>query len=146
MIIVLDSGPLGLLCNPNATPAAVACNLWLEALVRTHSVVVPEIVDYELRRELLRLAKTRSLEQLDGLSNNLEYLPISTTILRNAAHLWADVRRKGRPTAPNEALDVDVILAAQALSIQTRGHVVVATTNRKHLERFVQAEHWNDIR
>ena len=59
---VLDSGPLGLVTNPTASPINDACNEWLEALsgggVR---VVVPEIADYEVRRELLRIGKAQSI-------------------------------------------------------------------------------------
>jgi hypothetical protein len=64
-----------------------------------------------------------------------------------AAEFWAESRRRGRPTASEKALDVDVILAAQAWRTTYDGSfVVIATTNRKHLSQFVPAEHWKDIR
>jgi hypothetical protein len=49
--------------------------------------------------------------------------------------------RLGTPTAPPEALDGDVILAAQA----ERAGAIVATENVAHLARFVIARHWRDI-
>jgi hypothetical protein len=45
-----------------------------------------------------------------------------------------------------EALDADVILAAQVHSLRTGDErVVVATTNVGHLARFVEARRWPDI-
>jgi hypothetical protein len=41
------------------------------------------------------------------------------------------------------ALDIDVLLAAQALRIG--GRPLIARTNKKHLSPFISAEHWTDI-
>lgn len=110
--------------------------------------VVPEIADYELRRELLRLGTARSVRQLDLLLSNpyVVYVPISTAAMRLAAQLWADVRRAGRPTADPHALDADVILAAQTRLLAHDGRdVIVATTNVRHLARFVPTAEWGTI-
>src|SRR5439155_26097026 len=103
----------------------------------------PEIADYEIRRELIRLGGTVALANLDGYGIQLEYLPITTAAMRLAAELWAQARIAGHPTAPDPALDGDVILAAQAISLQTA--VVVATGNPAHLARFVPAELWSMV-
>jgi hypothetical protein len=43
-------------------------------------------------------------------------------------------------------LDIDVILAAQALSFgPALADVVVATTNPKHLSQLVSAKDWQEI-
>jgi hypothetical protein len=55
--------------------------------------------------------------------------------------------KSGRPTAGPGDLDIDVLIAAQALSfgaVQT--DVTVVTTNPKHLAQFVDARHWSDAR
>lgn len=144
-VVVLDTGPLGLVTNPRRSPQSVACAQWLQALV-AHGlrVIVPEIADYEVRRELLRANKESGLARLDALASRLEYLPLTTAAMRQAAVFWAQARQHGQPTAEDKALDGDVILAAQAVTIGVTG-VMVATTNVGHLSRFVPAALWPDI-
>lgn len=110
-------------------------------ILQARSIYLPEIVDYELRRSFLLEDLTASLERLDGLQNTLIYLPLTTHVMRQAARLWAEVRKQGKPTADPKEIDADVILAAQALSI---GGVVV-TDNSGHLARFVTVRTWQDI-
>ncbi|MEX0784162.1 MAG: PIN domain-containing protein [Dehalococcoidia bacterium] len=119
---------------------------WYDGLLTgPATIVIPEIVDYELRRELIRLGNVESTDRLSGLAQVFRYAPITTAIMRRAAELWADSRREGRPTADPRELDVDVILAATAQSLQEEDEVLVATTNLVHLSRFVPAAHWRDI-
>jgi predicted nucleic acid-binding protein len=137
--ILLDAGPLGILAHPRNPPHAAACRQWLADLLSAgRRVILPQIADYEVRRELLRISSTNGLINLNQLAAQIEYLPLSTAALRKAAELWAQARTTGQPTAPDPALDCDVILAAQALTLNTA--VVVATGNPAHLSRFVPAE------
>jgi hypothetical protein len=106
-------------------------------------VIVPEIADYEVRRELIRMGGMVALANLDGYGTQLEYLPLTTAAMRRAAELWAQARSAGLPTAPDPALDGDVILAAQALCLNTT--VIVATGNPGHLNRFVPADLWSNV-
>lgn len=63
-----------------------------------------------------------------------------------AAELWADVRRRGLPTAAPEALDGDVILAARTqMAGGPDDAVIVATVNVGHLGRLVDARIWDQI-
>lgn len=144
-VVLLDTGPLGLVTNPRRSQQSVACAQWLQALV-AHGlrVIVPEIADYEVRRELLRAKKERGLARLDALASRLEYLPLTTAAMRQAAVFWAQARQQGQPTADEKALDGDVILAAQAVTIGV-ADVVIATTNVGHLSRFAPAALWPDI-
>lgn len=53
-IILLDTGPLGLITHPLGSPESDACNQWMRTQLSTGMlVVVAGIADYELRRELL---------------------------------------------------------------------------------------------
>lgn len=122
---------------------------WLtRLLMRGARIVIPEIADYELRRELLRAGKTESVQRLDALAERVDYLALTTPAMRMAAELWAMVRRAGRPTADDKALDGDAILAAQAATadIAAEDEPVIATDNVGHLERFtIPAKRWTEV-
>jgi predicted nucleic acid-binding protein len=149
-VIVLDSGPLGLITHPRYGSAEVVeATDWIsQSIFAGTRVIVPAIVYYELKRELLRARKSVGLSRLDEFVNATpdRYLPLSDEALRLAADLWARSRQAGRLTADPKALDIDVIIAAQALSIGAdASDLVVATTNPKHLSQFVTAKHWSEI-
>ena len=143
--IVLDSGPLSLLSQPRRLPNPQKCKQWAKSLLAVgRRIIVPEIADYELRRELILLNRGSSLAALDQLGQQLEYLPITTAAMRRAAELWATARRGGMPTAADATIDADAILAAQALTLGV-AQFVIATANPAHLARFVPAELWENI-
>jgi predicted nucleic acid-binding protein len=147
-VFFLDSGPLGLLTHPQRSPEVLAVAEWLSRCLLSGSrVIVPAIVYYELKRELLRAKKGFGIARLDAFvaASPGRYLPLSDEALRLAADLWARSRQQGRPTADPKALDIDVIIAAQALSFVAGEEVTVATTNPKHLAQFVTAKNWNEI-
>lgn len=145
-VIFLDSAPLSLLCAPiKKGGEAAECSTWLAGLLSVGArIIVPEITDYEVRRELIRAGKASSIERLNALAAATEYLAISTVAMRKAADLWAAVRVAGKPTASEKAIDGDAILAAQALTLGVASFVV-ATTNVGHLARFLTAENWKTI-
>ncbi len=144
-VVLLDTGPLGLVTHPQRSPQSVGCSEWLHALVVVGTrVLIPELADYELRRELLRARKAKGLARLDALTETLEYLPLTTRAMRQAAAFWAEARQRGMKTADDKALDGDVILAAQAATCGAKA-TVVATTNVGHLDRFTEAKTWSQI-
>ena len=147
--LFLDSGPLGLLTHPQRNTEVVAIADWLSrCLLRGHRVIIPAIVYYELKRELLRANKIFGVVRLDAFASATpgRYLPLSDEALRLAAEIWAKARQRGRPTADAKDLDIDVILAAQALSFgPAPSDVVVATSNAKHLSQFITAQNWSEI-
>ncbi len=147
-IILLDSAPLGMVTNPKTTAENESCRLWLKNLLSQDAeVIIPEITDYEVRRELLRARKFNGIKRLDSLKSTLKYLPIDTATMLKAAEFWSEARQMGRPTADNKALDGDMILAAQAALLKDADNqVIVATTNVKHLSLFVDAREWKSIK
>nr|WP_228040998.1 nuclease [Nodosilinea sp. LEGE 07088] len=141
----MDTSPIGLITNPKLSDQGNACNKWLQAHLRAGSrIVIPEIADYEVRRELLRANKVKGLARLDNLANILEYLPLTTVAMRQAAELWAQARQQGQPTAGDKTIDGDMILVAQAMTLAVQD-VVIATTNVGHLSRFIAADLWQNI-
>jgi predicted nucleic acid-binding protein len=147
-MVILDSGPLGMVTNPKTTSAECQeCKVWLDNLpLKGYEVVLSEIADYEVRRELLRAGKVAGIKRLDQIKAAITYLPITTEVILLAAQLWAEARRIGKPTADPKALDGDVILAAQAILEKYKGNeVIIATTNVGHLSQFVDAREWRLI-
>jgi predicted nucleic acid-binding protein len=144
-VVLLDAGPLGLVTNPNHSPQSFACAQWLQGLVAGGvRVIIPEIADYEIRRELLRANKVRGIGRLNDLAGLLEYLPLTTAAMRQAAHFWASARQKGQPTAGDGTIDADMILVGQATTLGVPDPVV-ATTNVGHLSRFLSADLWHNV-
>lgn len=146
-VILLDTGPLGFAVHPQANiPNTNQCDFmqWLLAcLQNSKRVCIPEISDYELRRELVRRDAQKQIKKLDDLKESLEFIPIDSPTMLKASELWAKARKQGRPTAQDESLDGDMILCAQALNYSS--DLVIATTNEKHLNLFVNAQQWNSI-
>ena len=59
-VVILDSGPTGYVSNPAGGIESVACTQWLRSLLSaSREIVVPGIVDYEIRRELIRAGKIK---------------------------------------------------------------------------------------
>jgi predicted nucleic acid-binding protein len=144
-VVFLDTGPLGLVTNPTQSPQSLACSQWLYSLLNQGvQIIIPEIVDYELRRELLRANKQKELAKLDALINTLDYLPITTAAMRQAATFWAQARQQGQPTSNDKTIDGDMILVGQAVALGI-DNFVIATTNVGHLTRFVPADLWTNI-
>jgi predicted nucleic acid-binding protein len=147
-LLVLDASVVGAITNPKQTNAIVRdCQIWFRrSLARQSIFVLPEIADYEIRRELLRGKKINGLKKLDELKSAIYYYPIDSEIMLTAAQLWAESRQRGMPTADARELDGDVILAAQAIQLQAKGYkVTIVTTNVGHLAQFITASHWQDL-
>lgn len=151
-IVFLDTGPLGEATNPGRTGAA--CRGWLASLEAAGIVVfIPEIAEFELRRKLIhgRERTAGGLARLEDLLDQSSTVGLDRPTMLRAARLWAELRWAGRATAADDALDGDVLIAAQALeTIDAMGldvPAVIATTNARHLGRVpgVIARRWQDL-
>ena len=147
LIVLLDAGPLGMITNPKSSPENEACKNWLASLAYSGAeIVIPEIADYEVRRELLRAGMARGLGRLDALKGLLRYAPITTPVMLEAAEFWAAARKTGRQSADDASLDADMILVAQSRALVRAGdETVIATTNVRHLYLFASARIWREI-
>lgn len=146
MLVLLDTGPLSAVTNPRNNRETAPVVTWLQEIMRAgHEVAVPEIADYELRRNLILEAMTDRLRLLDELIAKVSYVPLTTATMRKAAALWADARKRRKQFAADKALDGDVILIAQAQLHPLYGSLVVATTDVGHLGLYVNAKLWSEI-
>jgi len=139
MKILLDASPLSHISHPQASLEVVSW--FFSHLQRGNQFIVSELADYELRRELIRAGKTRGIQRLDAFQRTLATCPVTSSILKRAAEMWAETRNRGRPTAHPKSLDADMIIAAQAEQLGA----VLATSNAKHFADFVDARDWQDI-
>src|SRR5258708_38304408 len=118
LVVLLDAGPLGLITNPRGSSETYECNLWLESLIsRGIEVKIPEIADYEVRRELLRAEKSAGIKRLDTLKNYVGYIPLTTQTMLMAAQILAQLRKQGKPTADYKTLHCDLFLSAHAVIV-----------------------------
>jgi predicted nucleic acid-binding protein len=153
MIILLDSGVLGLLCNPNPHPEAIAVLRWFERMLcRGAYIISSTICDYEVRRGLrlssLQGGSTAGLNKLTLLTEAIEFIPVTLEIAELSAELWAASKQQGKSTASSTSLDADLIICASYQVWKSRypgREIVIATTNVKHLSRFANALEWSEI-
>lgn len=151
-VIVLDSFPLSTIGKNRTSLPSVTdhCRQWIMNCIAVgNSIRIPAIIYYETLRELERLKATSQIQRLKAFcfSDTERFLLLETIHLEAAAKLWADSRNAGLPTADPQALDADVILAAQALSLGiAKPGLIVATTNPSHISRYVAADLWTNIK
>ena len=81
LVVLLDAGPLSLATNPKGSDESRRCKAWLAELVAAGvQIMVPEGVDYEVRRELIRAGRRGGLDRLDNLARKAGFLPVTTAV------------------------------------------------------------------
>lgn len=73
-VIVPDAHPLSQLTHPRIKPGV---QKWLKSLDKETVIKVAEITDYELRRELLRTGKQKSIERLNKFNQEVGLIPLN---------------------------------------------------------------------
>lgn len=151
MVIVLDTFPTSSVSKRTANSQLTIsdkCHQWInDCEAAGHRVLVPAISYYEVLRELEQRQAISQIVRLKAFCLQPQrYIALSNDHLETAARLWGQARRSGLPTADRQALDADVILAAQALNLGITAHgCIVATTNPSHISRYVSADLWTNI-
>lgn len=143
-IYLLDSGPLGFYAHSNAKLRRPIHEWVMQAKRQQAIVYIPEVTDYELRRKLTHLVITGKapadrLDRLDDLAIYCDFLRVSSSMWKSAAQLWAQLRKMGQPSTNEYALDVDVLLAAQAREVSG----TVVTMNSRHLANLCPTLNWS---
>lgn len=141
--IVLDARPLSQIVHPRKFDAI---STWFDRAVDAgYRVIIPEVIDYEVRRGLLRIPARKQLEELDALIDTFYFVPITRSVMQDAAHVWADARNRGKPFTSDDRLDGDAILIAQVRALGDPEAVTVVTENVRHLRPFTSAVRWQEI-
>lgn len=152
--IVLDAYPLGNAVVAPAGPGVMPtdsqeCRQWMTECEAVGSILlVPAIAYYEEVREMERRQAIQQIARFQSFCfDPARFIQLATGHLTAAAKLWGQVRRAGQPTSDRHALDGDVILAAQVLSLGLQSsQYIVATRNEQHLTRFgLHAAQWRQI-
>src|SRR5687768_5126316 len=146
LLLLLDSSILGRMVRPEVEENRPVVSALIRLGDMGFRILVPEIIDYELRRKLLHLAfhPHQPRRWAEAALNHLEelgaagYVSLTTDTLRLAARLWADSRAQGQSRDHEDGLDVDVILAAQAC--QNGAYIV--TSNEKHFQGMAPIFDW----
>lgn len=91
-------------------------------------VLMSPVVFYELARLLYKKKAEKQLASLEKLVNLFNWCDLNRTTWESGSKLWANCRRRGKPTG--EGLDADVLIAAQA----KEHNAVVVTNNIRHFQ------------
>jgi predicted nucleic acid-binding protein len=91
-------------------------------------VIMSPVVFYELARLLYKKKAEKQLASLEKLVNFFNWCDLNRTTWESGSKLWANCRRKGKPTG--EGLDADVLIAAQA----KEHDAIVVTENVRHFQ------------
>jgi hypothetical protein len=152
-VVLLDSGPLGMYAHPKAHKENRECRRRVnELLVAGAQVRAPSVAVYENRRKLVHIQgqhpAAKGLARFDEAVRLLGLVPMTEEVMRLASELWGDARHRGIVTAPPEALDGDVILAAHAFIEAATGRLVeIATTNSSDLTQlYPHVLNWDDLK
>lgn len=141
--VVLDTRPVSQIAHPRKFDDVTD---WFGRVVEAgYRVVIPEVVDYEVRRGLLRIPAPRQIERLDDMGEDFHFDPITRPIMQDAAHVWAEARNRGTPFTDDDRLDGDAILIAQVRALGDPDALAVITENTRHLRPFVPAMRWQEF-
>ena len=120
---LLDTNTISLMMRGDAgVDAAVRA-----AEERGDLLILSPLVEFEIRRGLLRRGAIRTTELVEELREDLDYRAFDEETWRFGAELWARAHDDGRPLP-----DADVLIAAHSLQ---HGAVLV-TANTQHFTYF----------
>ena len=153
MIILLDTGIVGPLTQPNSTEESNLILDWMyDLLAKSIIVVSSDICDYEIRRGLIQAGLqdqcNDGIEKLDKLRDVINFLPITNKALNHASSYWAEASNISQLNAPVRDINFDLILCGtwKVLTEEYPGQeVIIATKNLRDFLRFAEADLWHNI-
>jgi predicted nucleic acid-binding protein len=97
------------------------------ATKKGHELLIPPIVDYEIRRGLASKQYEKRLDKFEQLQQILSIGAFDLTVWRKAAQIYASLREQGKLVE-----DADIFIAAFCIV----GGYTLVTDNVKHFERI----------
>lgn len=130
--------------NPRGTGAFPD---WYRSLTATDVVVVvPEVADYEVRRELILARLELSLARLAAVRAAARFEPITSEIMLAAARIWAEAKSHRAAHGGEGATGWRRHPPRHRSNARKGRAVMIATTNVRYLAQFADARLWSEIR
>lgn len=133
--ILLDSGPLGKFVHQRETFQAEISLLNNFAKAEGISILVPEIIEIELKEELLKRDFIKSISKLNKFKRQDRIIPINDSDRSLSIVIEEDLKSQGQQVASSIPSN-DGILVAQAINLKLSRRyqrVIILTENTKHL-------------
>jgi len=102
-------------------------------------LIIPAIVDYEIRRGLLAKNYLKKLRKFELLQQEIEIGGFDLPVWRKAAEIYAALNKQGKPVGTN--FDGDVFIAAYCVI----NDYILITNNKNHFGRIdgLRFENWS---
>lgn len=133
--ILLDSGPLGKFVHQKETYQEEISLLNDFAKTKGISILVPEIIEIELKEELLKRDFVKSISKLNKFKRQDRVIPINDSDRSLSIAIENDLKTQGQQVASTIPSN-DGILVAQAINLRLSGqynHVIILTENTKDI-------------
>ncbi|AFZ50738.1 hypothetical protein [Dactylococcopsis salina] len=133
--ILLDSGPLGKFVHQRETFQAEISLLNNFAKAEGISILVPEIIEIELKEELLKRDFIKSISKLNKFKRQDRIIPINDSDRSLSIVIEEDLKSQGQQVASTIPSN-DGILVAQAINLKLSGQykqVIILTENTKDI-------------
>lgn len=133
--ILLDSGPLGKFVHQRNTYQEEISLLNRFAKAEGISILVPEIIEIELKEELLKRDFIKSISKLNKFKRQDRIIPINDSDRSLSIVIEEDLKSQGQQVVSSIPSN-DGILVAQAINLKLSRRyqrVIILTENTKHL-------------
>lgn len=133
--ILLDSGPLGKFVHQRNTYQEQISLLNHFAKTEGISILVPEIIEIELKEELLKRDFIKSISKLNKFKRQDRIIPLNDSDRSLSIVIEEDLKSQGQQVASTIPSN-DGILVAQAINLKLSGQykqVIILTENTKDI-------------
>ena len=137
MICALDTNIVSYMLNDNEKIKRQTASIIKNGDV----LIIPAVVDYEIRRGLLAKNYLKKLKKFEQLQQEIEIGEFDLSVWRKAAEIYAVLSKQGKPIGTN--FDGDIFIAAYCV---VNGYTLI-TNNKDHFGRIdgLQFVNWDFV-